>query len=266
MTAPLRTRQDARDREREQQQQRRDRDSRIAAYLVLMLPAFQRAAMVLLAIDVRAVQKELAPAVTLAEWQRVIARRVAFYLAAARTSAFVDAWARKLTPLMMDAYTQGAGTFADLLTTREVETMAATYARNRAREVAAVIGNTNADRLMRAARWDGIKARPTGSAVAQAFTGEDGTSRAERIATIEASAALAAGEFDGARVAGYTEGQWNHDGNPTEPRIWHITLDGRQQPLGDVWPGTTVRFPRDPQGELTDTAGCTCSMRYQSAD
>jgi hypothetical protein len=98
-------------------------------------------------------------------------------------------------------------------------------------------------------------------ALASVFFGAD-AKRPDTLATFVAGAVAADADRRAASAAGYTHVQWRHDGTPAEPRRAHLLLDGVTVPMGDVFPGTTCRVPRDPDGAIEDTANCTCSCWY----
>ena len=50
---------------------------------------------------------------------------------------------------------------------------------------------------------------------------------------------------------------WVHDGHPFKPRPDHVAMHGQRRDQDEEF-SNGLMFPRDPQGDIAETAGCTC--------
>jgi len=57
---------------------------------------------------------------------------------------------------------------------------------------------------------------------------------------------------------------WRHVGHPRLPRVDHIAMHGleagREEDFVNPITGNALRFPRDPNGDISETANCTCDV------
>lgn len=57
---------------------------------------------------------------------------------------------------------------------------------------------------------------------------------------------------------------WVHDGHPHLPRVDHVAMHGQvvgqDEDFENPMTGATLAFPRDPNADIGETAGCTCDV------
>jgi SPP1 gp7 family putative phage head morphogenesis protein len=110
---------------------------------------------------------------------------------------------------------------------------------------------------------NGLEEGFTPSEMAQAIkdgVGDVMNSRANMAGTIartEMNSISSMSRFDAFREEGIEQQEWitTMDG---KERDSHAALDGQVAKVGDPFPGSELRYPRDPRGEAEDVINCRC--------
>lgn len=137
---------------------------------------------------------------------------------------------------------------------------------DQADRMAGFVTQTTADRIVgtyRAIRDTEPSATDLVTALRDGLLSDDDTTwRAGLIGRTAAKAAYNTGVHSAALASGAVQSKtWRHDGAPIEPRDWHEDMDGETVAVDDVF-SNGLQYPGDPDGDLSETANCTCSVSY----
>jgi hypothetical protein len=195
-----------------------------------------------------------------------VRRALTLYIGELESGRFADRWGEKLGDPLSDAMDLGGSAVADQLGgTFDVDSNAAQRLLNaRAETIGKLVGKTSADRILdsyRAARDNDEDASALAGRIRDDAYGTDSVkARASLIGSLETDIAVAVGGYLVAKKLAATK-TWIHDGQPKEPRDWHVEMSGETVNVGDAF-SNGLLYPRDPNGPMEEIANCTCSVEY----
>jgi hypothetical protein len=195
-----------------------------------------------------------------------VRRALTLYVGELEYGIFADRWGDKLGDHLEDAMDSGGTAVAKQLgATFDVGAKAPQkWLSDHADQIGQLVGKTSADRLLdsyREARDNGEDASALADRVRDdAYDADSVKARADLIGSLETNVAIAVGGYMVAKANGATK-TWLHDGDPKEPRDNHVAMDGETVDVDDTF-SNGLRFPRDPDADLSETANCTCSVEY----
>lgn len=197
-----------------------------------------------------------------------------FFVHELDVGAYRDAWRDQLSDPLRDVAIAGRAALGAEYGARYRRTVAVARATDaQADRLAGLVTSTTADRIAGAYRELRQAGEVTGRSLLERLYSQELSDtatawRAGLIGQTEGTAAYRGGAQSAAIDLGVMRSKtWLHDGDPAEPRDWHVAMDGETVDVDEAF-SNGCQFPGDPDADPSETINCTCSVSYntESAD